>query len=283
MTILVTIQNYLKNIMLGIIIGISMLVPGVSGGTIAVIFGIYDELLEAVGNILKRFKHSMFLLSSVALGMLLGFIAAARLISMLLQRAYQPTLYFFMGTILGGVFVLLRQNHTSENKKINYPMLFVGVLIVIGMQLIPEDFAFQSASGVLAQFFMLIFIGLLLAVALILPGISFSMMLVVVGIYTRFITAIETFDWRYLLPIAFSTLFGLLVLSKLLYLFLKNYPTLCNSMIIGFVIASLGEVYPGMPMGAGLVLCIALLCAGFALSWFAVVCFGQKNTSRQDA
>lgn len=267
---IMTVAECFKNLYLGFFIGIAMLIPGVSGGTIAVLLGIYDTLLSAVSHFFKNIKYNLLLLGSMAIGGLLGFGIAARLIAGLLTFAYQETLYFFIGTILGGI-ITLYMNKSGETKKVNIPMLIFGMIVVMLIECLPNDILNYSGSSLLIQFIILLAVGILLAVALILPGVSFSMMLVIAGIYKEFIVAVKTFDFRFLMPLMFAVLFGVIVCAKLLSKFMEERPNLCESMILGFILASIGEMYPGFPMGVKLVWCVMLMATGFCFSWLASV------------
>ncbi len=267
-----------KNIWCGFLIGVCMLVPGVSGGSIAVMLGIYDDLLNAVSNLFADFKKNILFLLYVALGGSVGFVTMAKVVAYLIRIAQYKTTYFFLGIIAGGLLLLFRTTFSKENK-INVVMMLLGFLLVVSMGLLPQNMICMEDGSVWVRFFLLVFAGLLLSAALILPGVSFSLMLVILGIYDRFIVAIEIMEWRFLLPLIFCIVFGTIVLSKALSYYLAAAPNSCHSMIVGFVLGSLLELFPGLPSGQNMAWCGMLLLIGMMLP--NINSIFKKNKKRQ--
>ena len=264
------------NVFLGFVIGVSMLVPGVSGGSIAVLLGIYDDLLCAVSELTKDFRKNFMLLISVALGGVLGFFVMAKSFRMLLESAYIQMLYLFLGIIICGV--ILQWKYTvKEFGRVGIPMVLFGVLAVLLLRLLPQELLSFPGASVFLRFVLFVFTGLLLGGALILPGVSFSLMLVILGIYDEFVAAVEQLDFRFLFPLALCTLFGVIVLSKVLHGFLKRSPLQCHSLILGFVLASLVEVYPGLPPKENGVMCALLLILGIVAPMLLDCLFKRKR------
>lgn len=261
------IKQYLCNVIFGFIIGFCMLIPGMSGGSVAVLLGIYDDLLWAVSKFFSQFKKSFMILSSVAIGGLLGFVSMAKIAKYLLCQAMHPTIYFFMGLILGGIFVKILE-YKSSKRGLHFPMLILGAGIVFLLKIIPYDLLEFGDASLLVRFVIMVVAGLMLGGALILPGISFSMTLMTLGLYESFLNAIDKLDVGVLFPIIFSTIFGTIVLSNLLSRFMSKLPNHCNSLILGFVIASLFEMFPGIPQGSKIWLSLFLMASGVALILF---------------
>ncbi len=253
-----------------------MLIPGVSGGTMAVLLGIYDDLLSALANLFKRFIDNFLLLFSVAIGGLIGFVSMAGAVKVLLDTAKFPTIYIFMGIIIGSLFMMFFE---AKSKKcvIKLPMMILGAAIVVFIRFIPNDLIAYEGASLWLRFAIMIFSGLMLGGALILPGISFSMTLMTLGLYEVFLSSLNEFNIRIIFPIIFSTLFGTIVLSKFLSNCLKKYTNGCQSLIIGFVIASLGEMFPGIPQGNVLWWSLLLMLFGIVVSVGLVLCFKQKR------
>ncbi len=270
------IKKYFQNVFYGFLIGVAMLIPGVSGGTIAVVLGIYDDLLSSVADIFKQFKESLAFLSAVAIGGVLGFISMAGVVRVLLDTAKFPIIFFFMGVIVSSVFVTTF-NNKSTISSIKLPMLIFGAMIVILVRFIPNDLIAYGEVPLLLRFAIMIIAGLMLGGALILPGISFSMTLMTLGLYETFLKAVNEFNIHILLPIIFATLFGTIVLSKLLSNCLNKYPDGCQSMIIGFVIASLGEMFPGIPRGNQLYCSLVFMVLGISISFVLAVFLKRRR------
>ncbi len=233
----------------GFIIGMCMLIPGISGGSIAVILGIYDEILFATAELLRNTKKSIQILLPIIVGGMVGFAVMANGMDALLAFGGKSINYFFVGIILGGLILFCKKSF-DPSRKINLFWLWAGIIVVVLIELIPADLSNLAAVSIWLRFLIYIIGGVLLAVALILPGISFSLMLVVLGVYDRFVSAIKEMDMLFLAPLATSVVFGIIVVSKTIALFLKKYPRQSHSLIVGFVLASLFDLL-ALPKNVG--------------------------------
>lgn len=118
------------------------------------------------------------------------------------------------------------------------------------------------------SFFILMFAGIVIAVALVLPGISASYMLVMLGIYDTVLYAIVHFNFLFLVPLAIGTIFGVLLTTGLLERAMDQHTGATYLMIIGFVAGSLLEVFPGIPVGIEILVCAVTLLIGFFIIFF---------------
>jgi len=247
---------------MGLIIGVSMLIPGVSGGTTALICGIYYKLIVAVDSFFEQPKENLKLLLSVATGGVIGILAFSKIILVTYNTYKIPMLYLFIGAVLGSVPLLIK---SAGVKKINlktfiYPLL--GIIIVILLELVPKDLFVINADGIL-EYFILFFVGIILATALVLPGISFTYMLLILGLYEQTLSAIENFNITFLFSMGTGVILGIFLTAKVIRIILREYPKQTYLVIIGFVIASLRDVFPGIPTGSELIVSIILLFVSF--------------------
>lgn len=155
--------------------------------------------------------------------------------------------------------------------KINIPMLLMGATVIIIFHFLPHNLLHTSVTSIYFRFIFFLISGILLAVALILPGVSFSLMLVILGIYSDFLQAVKTFDLSFLLPLGLCTIFGLICSVKVLAYISKYHFALCQSMIIGFVLASVYDLFPGVPHGFGILSCIISLSAGMLVCYLLLI------------
>lgn len=252
----------------GLLIGASMLVPGVSGGTMAIILGIYDELIHSVNNIFKDFKKSFLFLFKFCVGAGIGFLLFARLISAALEKYELPVMYLFIGAILGGIPLLLKQTGIKKNdgKQITFGVIagLLGLGLVLALEQLPES-SFKFAASITPKFLIMqIITGFVIAIALVLPGISTSHMLLVLGMYPAFLLALEhPFDHiLFLAFLAVSVVIGVFVITKPLEMAMKKYPQLTYCAIIGFVAGSVITVFPDFPTGIEILVCVITLAVG---------------------
>lgn len=292
-------KAFLKRFMVsikGFIIGSSMAVPGVSGGTMAIVLGIYDRLLSAISGIRKDFKNNAWFLIRFGLGAGIGLVLFYELIGRLLEVFPIPVSALFFGAVIGGIPTLM-----SKIKPDKVTAMFcvssllwgiLGVVIVLGVANIldvlkwfgaiePDVISLVSTTGnvTLANILLWIVTGFVISIALILPGISTSHMLIILGI-----TSIVTMPLPALAIIGISLLVGIFAITKPLEWAMNRFtrPTYC--VIIGFVLGSLWDIFeehiiPGF--GAlGAVWWHWALTIGVAMLLFVGGLFGLLNLSK---
>lgn len=247
----------------GVVIGAAMLLPGLSGGTTAILLGIYDSMITAVSSFRKAPKKNLIFLATVVLGGGVGILVFAKPLLYLTEQWPFPMTYLFMGLVLGGVPVLWREGKIRRFSPgcIVFPLLGAALVIAIGY--LPQDLFRLTGSRDFLGMLVLFLVGIALAVALVLPGISFSYMLLIFGLYQQALTAVENLDFGFLLPLALGVVAGILLTTKLLERCMARFPQATYLMILGFVVGSLKDVFPGVPSGWEIPLCLLTLAAGF--------------------
>ncbi len=251
-------KSFFKRFMVpikGLIIGSSMAVPGVSGGTMAIVLGIYDRLLGAISGIRKNFKENMWFLIRFGLGAGIGLVLFYELIGYLLEIFPIPVAALFFGAVIGGIPALIGkikpEKATAGFCITSLLWGVLGVAIVLGVANIldilkwfglvePNVTSLVSTTGsiTLANVLLWIVTGFVISIALILPGISTSHMLIILGI-----TSILKMPLPALAVIGISLLVGIFAITKPLEWAMNRFtrPTYC--VIIGFVIGSLWDIF----------------------------------------
>ncbi len=243
--ILITAGGVMKYVFLalkGMFVGGTMLIPGVSGGTMAIILGVYQRLLTAVANIKNDFKNSIFTLLPFALGGGVGAILLASPIESLLESFPLPVMYFFIGSVAGGIPLLLRKAFAGENKRLfklkDIFAIVLGAAVTLVFSVIPENAFDVSASSGIAAFLIFFAIGIVCSLTLILPGISTSYMLLVLGVMGTVYKAFERLDVSVLFPMVLGALVGMLLFSRFIESQLRLHPRTSYLTIFGFIIGS---------------------------------------------
>lgn len=263
----------------GFIIGSSMSVPGVSGGTMAILLGIYDRLISAISNFLKDLKGNFLFLAKFCLGSIVGIGSLAWVIKWLLGAFPLPVSFFFLGAVIGGIPALYKKTKESSIKPSSIVYFLIGFIMVISIGFIPA-LKFDFATGnIFTQIIMMLITGIIIAIALVLPGISTSHMLLVLGMYDTMLTAITEFNIVYLGVIGISTLVGVFLTTKPLEWTMKKFPHQTYCMIIGFVIGSTSEIFrdkilPAIPESGNVVwwiTAVILSLAAFVLGIMAIM------------
>lgn len=294
-------MDILKTALIGIAIGMANVIPGVSGGTLAVVFGIYDKFINAITYNVKKLWANKSFVVPILLGMLFGVLLFSKMITALYGHFPIQTDYFFTGLILGSVPMLFKylleepsqdNDEETERKKMGAAKI-VGIVIcaVAGLALILLfNYLEEKFSGPREKLGNLpplslplaarIFIaGLVGAVAMVVPGISGSLLMLILGVYPIVITSIpallnpETTVHAFflLLPNGIGVLIGLISGAKLIAWLLKKFPNHTYAVIFGLICGSFFAIFPGVKSFDGPLMAVAsfvCLALGAALSYF---------------
>lgn len=241
----------------GFLIGSSMSVPGVSGGTMAILLGIYDKLISSISNFLKDIKNNTIFLIKFCIGAGVGIGSLAFVIEWLLGKFPFPVSFFFLGAVIGGIPALYKRTKESPLKVSSGIYFLIGLAIVISIGFLPVGNIDVSAGSGLGHLLTLLMTGVIIALALVLPGISTSHMLLVLGMYDSMLAAITKFDIVYIGILGISTLVGIFLITKPIEWTMNKFPHQTYCMIIGFVLGSTSEIFrdkilPAVPADAGI-------------------------------
>ncbi len=261
-------MNRIRHFIKGIVIGSTMMVPGVSGGTTALILGIYDDLIKALSNLFNNFKENFKFLFIVGLGGLIGLSTISFVIDYFIENYNLPTMFLFLGIVVGGLPVLYKEANKGKKTKKDIIWFILGFIIIAVLLYLDSTiekslFTFESVN--LFTSIYLIIAGFIVALGVVLPGISTSFMLLILGLLAPTISAIKALNIAFLIPLAIGLLIGVLATTKLLEKLMRKYPRPTYLMILGFVVASLFEVFPGIPTGSNLLISSLTFILGFII------------------
>lgn len=262
----------------GYIIGSSMSVPGVSGSTMAILLGIYDRLISSISRFLKDIKGNILFLLKFCFGAGAGICTLSFLIKWLLEKFPIPVSVFFLGAVVGGIPALYKKTKESTFKISSGLYFLLGFIIVLSIGFIPAGSIDISFDSGLTHYLMLLVTGVVIALALVLPGISTSHMLLVLGMYDAMLDAITKFDVVYIGILGVATLIGVFLITKPLEWILNSFPHQTYWMIIGFVVGSTYEIFrdkivPAIPESADALWWIGtavMAVAAFILGFMAI-------------
>ncbi len=249
-------MSYIRNLIAGLIIGVANIIPGVSGGTMAVLLGIYDRLINAISIKKENIKKNWLFLLCIFGGAVIGIVLFANILEYCTDNYNVPTQFAFIGLILGSFPFLWKQ--TVQKKRFAayniIPFAVTLALMFVISKLNPEGNIAQTKIT-LPLFFILLSLGIVASVSMIIPGLSGSFMLKAFGQYdtvTESISRISKF-WRdgfilddFLILIAFGigALIGILGGAKLIAIALKKFHQGIYSAILGLVVGSVFVIYP---------------------------------------
>lgn len=245
----------MKNIILvlkGFFMGIANVIPGVSGGTIAIILGIYEEFIGAISNLFKDLKKNILFLLPIGIGMGLAIVTTSKVVGYSYDNFPLPTLLFFVGLVFGGIPMLLGNvKNDKESKKIsNYIIAALTFALVIFMASYKFIFSMNGevnlASIDIGGYILLLIVGIIAAATMVIPGISGSLVLMILGYYYPIISTINgvlkgdaLHNLTVLGVFGVGVVIGILSISKLLEFLFKKYKTKTYFGVLGFVFASI--------------------------------------------
>lgn len=273
--------NHLVVALKGMWIGGTMTVPGVSGGSMAILLGIYDRLIFSISKFTKDIKNNIIFLVEFVLGAGVGLVLFSQFILMLLQKYTMPTSYFFLGAVAGGIPLIIKEanikksdflnkktgkyDHYTVGKIFLYILYaFIGIGFVYLISLIPEGVFVANESGI-QNFLIKIAGGVIVAIALVLPGISVSQMLLMLGLYEEVFGSIKNFDISPLIPLGIGLVAGIILSTLAIGKAIEKHPQATYIIVFGFVLGSLPELFPGMPNGSEIFVCLLTAILGFAV------------------
>lgn len=297
-------MEYIRLLAAGIAIGMANVIPGVSGGTLAVVFNIYDRFINAITYNIKALWNNRGFIIPLAAGMGIGVLIFSKLITVLYTNFPVQTNFFFTGLIAGSIPLLCGfMLKKDDDSKLSAATIAGIILCVIaGISLILTFAYLQGTAGnspvlpeelppVTAKLLLLCFFaGFAGAVAMVIPGISGSLIMLILGVYPIIMKCIpavfvpSTFIHAAVLiaPAALGILTGLISGAKLVALLLKKVPSFTYAVILGLIIGSAYTLYPGFkdcPSTGTKFISVVLLIAGAALSFLSTKVPAEEENS----
>ncbi len=265
--------DWMFRLIKGMFIGSGFILPGVSGGALAAVFGIYERMIGFLANLKKDFKENVFFFIPVGLGMIAGVFLLSFPISMLLESSQTYVMWFFIGCILGTLPALFRQ---AGKKGWKYWHLGLMVIVCAFAYWLLQLFEKGGAATLPTGFFTWILAGVLIGLGVVVPGLSPSNLLLYLqldnggSLYTGMTNAIKARAFGVVIPMVIGVAACVLIFSKLMnYIFNKAYAALYHA-ILGFVIASTLIIVPFdfNYFSIGGLICLVVCAAGAALALF---------------
>lgn len=244
-------QKQLENLLLilkGFILGIANIIPGVSGGTLAMTMGIYEDIIKSISSILKTPKKSLKLLLYLGIGAALSILILSKLLNYTLTNYAFATTLFFIGLIVGG-FPLLLKKAKGHKVSLGYLLSFLSTTsLVIILRLLQRTENTVSLNNIsLFTMIILLLVGMLAASTMVIPGVSGSFVLMLIGFYKPILNTISNItkfnllghNLLILVPFGIGVLLGIVITAKLIEYLLKKYEIYTYYGIYGFILSSI--------------------------------------------
>jgi putative membrane protein len=262
-------MKYIIDLIKGLLIGVANIIPGISGGTFALILGIYERLINAIGNLNGEFVKDVFskrifaalkrldfwFLVRIFLGTLISVVLLSRVIEYFLEQQHDPTYAFFVGLIIPSIAVPWKMMQKRKAPELIWFLIGVVFLLSLSIgfgQLNDQKLELKAQAELLSnidlhtagQLLYALFSGALAISAMILPGISGSFVLLLLGQYKNMVHAINNRDFIFIAALGLGTIIGLIMFTRLLQMLLKKFHSQTIAFLIGLMVASLYTLWP---------------------------------------
>ena len=225
-------KDKLLYIIKGFFFGVANIIPGVSGGTIAITMGIYEEMISSISGFLKNPKKSIMYLLPIGIGAVLSILLMSKVISFCLDRFPAPTNLFFIGLIVGGIPLLTRKVKGAKFNPINAFLLLLTFSIIMFMTFSDGGGSNIDLSNVtFGKMILLFIVGMIAAGCMVIPGISGSFVLMLLGAYQPVISVIGDLtnfshlghNLSILIPFGVGVVVGIILIAKILEFLFNKY------------------------------------------------------------
>ncbi len=280
----------IKTILKGMVMGVANIIPGVSGGTMAVSMGIYDKLIHCVTHLFKEFKESLKFLIPVALGIGIALVGLSFIIEPAFAHFPLQTNCLFVGLIVGGLPAVIKKVK-GKGIKLSYVIPFLVFFgVVVGMAAMGEqEGAAADLSFSLWSVIKLFVVGIIASATMVIPGVSGSMMLLLMGYYNpivatikNFVTALASFDVNgilqscgVLVPMGLGIVVGIFAIAKLIEVIFEKFPIQAYWAIIGLIVASPFAIFLLGEIGSITVMSVAVSVVTFAVGFVVALKLGD--------
>ncbi|MBO4816531.1 MAG: DUF368 domain-containing protein [Clostridia bacterium] len=223
-------------------------------------FGLYEKIVDSIIHFFKDIKNNLRFLTPIAIGVFLGVFLFGNILKFLFNKFYIPTCFVFIGLILGSLKLVIKQ---ANFKKITLSHLIAFlVTLSLSIYLIVLEKTLNFSMNISSNTYLII-AGVLMSAGIVIPGISKTVILMILGIYPMYLSAVSNLNLNFLLPIGFGLLIGGIIFLSLINFLFKFAKSYTYFGIIGFIVASVFVIYPGFTFDIQGFISILLLIISF--------------------
>ena len=241
-------MNFLWIFFNGILMGVANVIPGLSGGTLLLLTGIYPRFIEVFGSFSPktirdyRWKENIIFIMIIAIGALLSIFATSKIMSWLLESYNVPVYLLLIGLIIGSIDIITKK---IDFKSISSRYAFVsGIILIVLIIILSRFFGNPSTSAEDQGIFLLISAGALASATMVLPGVSGSMLLLLLGLYKPVVDSVSSLKIMNILFIGIGAIVGILFASRLIKSLLDKHSSATYAFLFGLIMASLVDLFP---------------------------------------
>ncbi len=259
----------MKNIILrfikGMFIGSGFILPGVSGGTLAAIFGVYQKIISFMSNPRKNTKENLKFFTPIMIGYIVSVVLLSYFVSFVLGQYESIVIWFFIGAIVGTFPSLLKEATKQKHSKSDIIFAIIGFVVVATILYFGKSTLFNNVPR---NFFTWFISGFLISLGILIPGLSSSNFIVYMGMYKDMSDGFKSLNLNVIIPIFLGMIITVVVLSKTINYILEHYYSKMFHFIIGVVVASTVMIIPTNYQNLNIAIvgaCIAVFMAGLLL------------------
>jgi len=259
-------MNFIYGLLKGMAMGVGAIAPGVSGGALAVIFGIYERLTDAIAHVFKNFKENVIFFFPIGVGGVIGVLAFSRVINYLFENYNVEVKYLFIGLMVGTIPSVFRHaNKRGYKRKYLVPLILtLGVTMIFTVM---ENSTINVVPDGDPSLVQLLLYGAIVGFGTIIPGISASFILMYLGGYKTLLSAIANIEIAVIIPVGIGFVLSIILFAKLINMLFERAYGYTYYAVIGFVIGSILAIFPGIEFSLKYLFCVLFLIIGFFISF----------------
>lgn len=258
----------------GALIGLGAVLPGISGGVLMVVFGVYKTIMEFLADPIRKFKTHFPKLFPYGVGLIVGFLGVANLLSFLLDKYPDPSVCVFIGLITGMLPSLFREAGKEGRNNASFVSMVIAMIVIFALLISLRVMSVQIEPNVIWY----VFCGFCLALSIIAPGMSFSTLLMPLGLYEPFVAGIGHLDMSVCIPGGIGALATVILFAKAVNSLFDHHYSVAFHAIIGVVIAATIMIIPfgSFTASAGAAIVNVICIAAGIVAALALDAFNQK-------
>lgn len=256
-------MKFVIDVLKGIALGAGCILPGISSGVLCVVFGIYDKLVNSIINIFKDFKKNFLFLFPIFVGISIGVLLFGNILRYLFSSYENIIKCIFAGLILGSIPTLIKSEVKEHSFRLHF-LIYTIITLLFSILLIYVEHTFNTSSIFNISFLYLFISGFLMSIGVVFPGVSSTVILILLGVYPLYLEAVSLLNFSVLFPMGLGLFFGCIIFLNIINFFMSKFSSQTLYSIIGFVI---GSTFILLPNNLS-VINVLLLGLGFIISLF---------------
>lgn len=258
-------MTFLLNCAKGILIGSGAILPGISSGVLCIIFGIYEKLLDSIIHFFSNVKKNIKFLLPIVIGVAIGVLIFSNFLNYFLINFPIQTKSIFIGLILGSVPSLIKESKKKTDFKPIFLLYTLFAFLFGFLLVILENYIPNTQPGSSFNFFYLMISGFIMSVGIIVPGVSSTIILMLMGVYNVYLSSISTLYFPVLIPMGIGLIVGCFIFMRLTDFLLNNFYEKTFYSIIGFSLGSILVLMPDISFDITGIISILCILLGFLL------------------